>query len=405
MTKEEWKQAFRQMNDREPSVEEFFKAKENGEFEFEETLEDKTENISKPDAVSLKQRFGGKNKQYIILAGSIIFIIALIIGGFSFINNRPKDIINKVEIRFSGYNKKGTATLNGNYKNEIGAIIAKKIGYSSSDVEAVRKGNDSVLTADSKRMSQFYKYMDNTNVSLDKSDNLSNGDNVVLKVNSSLKDSPIKSAKKNFRVSGLKKSNSYTVEDILKKFPIKVSGYNYYGFMEYKEGVYDTSGEDKINLHRLENGDIVKISLLDSYIKLLSERGIFLQGSKTTTIKVSNLKTSVGASNLSEVLSQIDTNVKVQFGGDYIRQSTHYIGESITHFDPNSFSIILIYKQLDSGEPSYFYYGYEGLKLENGKINIDSLNKENNYQSYASYDSADKALSALETSVSTLITN
>ncbi|QDK70185.1 hypothetical protein [Lactococcus protaetiae] len=345
MTKEEWKQAFRQMNGREPSVEEFLKAKENGEFEFEETLEDKTENISKLDAVSLKQRFGGKNKQYIILAGSIVFIIVLIIGVFSFVNSRPKNIITNIDVKYSGYNKLGIAVLSENYKNEMEAIIAKKVGYSSSDVDAVKKGNDDVLTANITKMAQLTKYLDDTVVKLSKDNNLSNGDKITLSVTTSLKDNPIKSAKKALTVSGLEKSTVYKISDIIKKYPIKVIGYNHFGSLTYNDEIFNLSQTTDSYLadeggKNLTNGDSVKMYLSNSYVAALAKKGFILSGKGDTTIKVSGLLDSPKISNLNDLLSQIDTVVRSDKKSDdydtytITRQESYFIGENIQ--DSNS---------------------------------------------------------------------
>lgn len=423
-TKEEWKNGFRQLNDREPSVEEFLEAQANGEIESEEI----EENIKQEQSVSSKTQNNAnrqvfkKNKRYFIIGGAVIAIIIVAIGIFSFMSSRPKDIINEVKIEFSGYNKAGSATLSGNYQSVMKSIIAKKVGYSNSDVEAVQKGNEQVLTADYTKSRQVEKYIEDTTVRLNKESNLSNGDKLILSVKTSLKDNPIKSSKKTIKVSGLKKSKIYTMEALMKKYPIKVTGYNHFGSLDYNHNFYElanSSDSDTTSneVTELKNGDSVKLSLSGYIINGLLKKGYVLQGEKTTTIKVSDLLDSPKISNLNDLLNQLDAVVKKLNKSDGFntytvsRQDSYFIGKNISAYDTKGFSIVTIYKVDDDStalgehehKTKYVVDGYEGLELTKDKVNIPAREEADIYFSPGEYTSSKEALDSLKSDYPSLV--
>ncbi|MBK5076254.1 zinc ribbon domain-containing protein [Lactococcus lactis] len=424
-TEEEWKKGFHQLNDREPSVEEFLEAQANGEIESEEI----EQNIKQEQSVSstsknnsnIFRKLFEKNKKYFIIAGAVIALVIVVIGVFSFVNSRPKNIINEVKVDFSGYNKQGSATLSGNYKYVMESIIAKKVGYSNSDVQAVQKGNDRVLTADYTKSRQVEKYIEDTTIGLNKESDLSNGDKLILSIKTSLKDNPIKTSKKTIKVSGLKKSTTYTMNDIIKKYPIKITGYNHFGTLDYNDKIYtfsDSSDSSNFgdNEKQLTNGDSIKVYLSSDYISNLSDKGQIIEGKPETMIKVSGLLDSPKISNQSDLLNQIDTVVRnYNKSDDYAkyevtRQDSYFIGENISASNSSGFSIVSIYKIDDDNTlikektTKYYIYGYAGLKLSGDKINIPALNEDDIYGRYENiYNSAQEALDSLKSKYPSLV--
>ncbi|MBK0084135.1 zinc ribbon domain-containing protein [Lactococcus sp. S64] len=420
-TKEEWKKGFRQLNDREPSVEEFLEAQAKGEIDIEENDELKAPNSKTEDIISRVK----KDKKIFIAIGGIIAGLIVIIGIFSFMVGRPKNIINEVKVDFSGYNKQGSAELSGNYKYLMESIIAKKVGYSNSDVEAIKKGNEQVLSADYTKAPQVEKYIEDTAVRLDKDSDLSNGDKLTLSVNTHLKDNPIQSSKKTIKVSGLKKSTSYTMSDIIKKYPIKIKGYNHFGKTEFDDKIYSLSepsdsysSDISTDGEELTNGDSIKVYLSNDYINTLSEKGQIIEGKKETNIKVSGLLDSPKISNQNDLLNQIDTVARNNHkSNDYdkytvTRQDSYFIGTNISDSDAEGFSVVSIYKidddQVLFGDhkktTDYYIYGYKGLELSGDKINISSLTKEDSYGEYqSSFSSTQEALDSLKSDYPSLV--
>ena len=421
-TKEEWKKGFRELNDREPSVEEFLEAQAKGEIEIEENDELNPAPNSKTEDIINRVK---KDKKIFIVIGGIIAGLVVIIGIFSFMGSRPKNIINEVKVDFSGYNKQGSAELSGNYKYLMESIIAKKVGYSNSDVEAIKKGNEQVLSADYTKAPQVEKYIEDTAIRLDKDSDLSNGDKLTLSVNTHLKDNPIQSSKKTIKVSGLKKSTSYTMSDIIKKYPIKIQGYNHFGKPEFDDKIYSLSepsdsysSDNSTDGEELTNGDSIKVYLSNDYINSLSEKGQIIEGKKETNIKVSGLLDSPKISNQNDLLNQIDTVARNNHkSNDYdtytvTRQDSYFIGTNISDSDAEGFSVVSIYKidddQVLFGDhkktTDYYIYGYKGLELSGDKINISSLTKEDSYGEYqSSFSSTQEALDSLKSDYPSLV--
>ncbi|WP_237558405.1 zinc ribbon domain-containing protein [Enterococcus hirae] len=213
-------------------------------------------------------------RQWIIIGGSTSAIIILF-GIFFLINQMPKSIIDNISVDFTGYDHQGTATLSGEYEDKIESILSKTKDIDRSDIS----------------------------IELDKESYLSNGDKVKISVSSDKKNSPIKSQTKTVTVSGLKKSTTYTIDNVLKDNPIHWNGYNNYGSAEIDSDIFDTEDETT----DLSNGDSITITLNSDYIEQETTKGKILDGSDTKKVKVSGLKSTPQISNLDALLSQIDT--------------------------------------------------------------------------------------------------
>ena len=326
--------------------------------------------------------FSKITKKQKLISGGVIALILIIFGLFTMINNMQKSVMSDVKVEFSGYNHQGKAVLSGNYDKKISDIMNKKRNMSASDIS----------------------------VELNKTSELSNGDKVTVKISSTLDKSPIKPETKTFTVSGLEKTTSYTIDSLLKS--TKFIGFNHYGKVDYDESLFDM--DDK-NLN-LSNGDEITLNLSQGYIEQESDNGKILKGKTSKTLVVSGLKDSAQISNLNDFLNQTDSvarddNQSNAFSTYTVtRQDSYFIGENvkISLFDDNvdstkQFSVVTIYKidekSDDKVQPSkYRVYGYSGLTLKNGKIDVSSLKNENQYLDYHDFNSVQEVLDSLKVS-------
>ncbi|EME7220625.1 zinc ribbon domain-containing protein, partial [Enterococcus faecium] len=323
-----------------------------------------------------------------IIGGSTAAIIILF-SIFLFISQMPKSIIDDVSVNFTGYNHQGTATLSGEYEDKIDSILSKNKDIDRSDIS----------------------------IELDKDSDLSNGDKVKVSISSDKKNSPVKSQTKTVTVSGLKKSTSYTIDNVLKDNPIHWNGYDHYGSAEIDSDIFDTEDETT----ELSNGDSITITLNSDYVEQETTKGKILDGSNTKKVEVSGLKGTPQISNLDALLSQIDTvarddNHSNSFAKYTVtRQENYFIGTNInsswssyTNDNSDEFSIVSIYK-IDSKtdyttSTSYKIYGYSNLSLNNNQVNVSSLKSEDQYSDYNSFDSAQEALDSLKSEYPSITT-
>lgn len=319
-------------------------------------------------------------KQWIIGGG----LVAIVLAVFSLLilaNGMQKSVMKDVKVEFSGYDHQGEAILSGNYNEEIDKIMAKETNMSDSDIS----------------------------VDLDKTSGLSNGDKVTVTISSKMKKSPIKSETKTFTVSGLKKSTTYTIDSLIKS--VKFKGFNHYGVIEYDENMFNVINDTT----ELSNGDKITLELSEDYINQESTKGKILEGASSKTVEISGLKDTVQISNFNELLDQIDAVARDDNKSDALatytvtRQESYFVGKNVNSFWLNNdlesagqFSILTIYKideKSDYGSDSskYRVYGYSGLTLKNGKVDISSLNNNSSYKDYQSFNSVQEVLDSLKT--------
>lgn len=418
--KKEWMEEFLELNDREPTIEEVLEAKERGEFEYvssEGKTEQKKTSLNEKIHMYLERVKGltlkSSQKSIWVVSGGLLIFLSLFV--FFFFKAQPHSVIREVKIDFSGYDKKGRATLSGSYQEEIDALIAKKVGYSRSDVEAVRKGREEILLSDTSKYLQFSKYYADVSVSLNQTESLSNNQKIILNVQTELKDNPIKSEKKEIKVSGLKPSREYTATDVLKKFPVQVKGYNHFGQLDYDSEYFYL--ENAADSQELSNGDTVSLAVAESYVSEREEEGEVLSGDNHVKITVEKLEGSPQIDNLSELLSQNDTVVRAEKkSNDYTtytvkRAKSYFIGKNISglgYEDKEGFSVVSVYQVVDEGKYSgkttnYYIYGYSGLELKENKVNISALKDYNKYKDYMNYGSEDEAFDDLKSKYPSLV--
>lgn len=245
-----------------------------------------------------------KHKKKIILGG--VGVIVLIIG-ISILVNGPKDITNDVKPIFSGYDGRGHLVYNDKeIDNQIRAIVTKKMGYSVDDFFSNKNMKNSP------KFQEFKYIMDNIHYDFDKKENLHNGDEVVFKITADVKNSPIKSSSKKFKVSGLKESEKITIDNLLEKNPIKVEGYNGFGTINIDEQFEFTKKMPSV----LSNGDKIEIKVKQATIDSLEKEGKIVENDAATKeITVEGLKEITEISNLSDIVSKIDDVTKADLKG------------------------------------------------------------------------------------------
>ncbi|GAA3266360.1 hypothetical protein LMG8520_2100 [Lactococcus lactis subsp. lactis] len=281
-----------------------------------------------------------------------------------------KSVIKDVKVDFSGYNHEGKAKLSGKYYDEITEVMKKKEGMSASDIL----------------------------VKIDKSSGLSNGDKVKVSILSKLKKSPIKPESKTFTVSGLKKTTSYTIDDVLKQNSVKFVGFNHYGGV--KDDYVFTVDSQK---NSLSNGDKISVELDSDYISGQAEKGKVLKGSKTKNIEVSGLEETGNNNKLDSVLSEIDSEARDDYkSGNTTRQESYVlVGDQYHPEAVDEFSIFGVYKVNENDSIRYRIYGYSSLYLKNGKIDMSQSVFEKNFGYVGStkyYDNSQEAVDHLKAS-------
>lgn len=382
-------------------------------------MANETKNKADEIADKLTKKTGKKFKGTYLIVAAIAIIIIGSFGTYKVMSNQKTSIIGDVEISYNGYNGIGEATIKGDYATKEQAAIAKKVGYSSSDVQAVKEGNYSVLTADETKLAQYTKYINDTKVSLNKSTKLSNGEKLTLKVTTSLKDNPIKSQEKSVKVNQLKKSTKIDWDGLKNDSPISFKGFNHFGKIDYNSDVYSINDE---STDGLSNDDKVNLIINDNYISKLASKGIIYSGKTSETVTVSGLEDSPKINNQSELLSQIDSLAKSENkSSDYTtytvtRQESYFIGKNVKGYYSSddddagdTFSIISIYKidqKSTYGDPSTTYeiYGYQNLKDISGKVNIQSLTDNDQINNlYYSDSSKEDVLNSLKKDYPSLV--
>jgi hypothetical protein len=323
----------------------------------------------------------GKTK---VIAGSAICVLALagLVGC-----GQSSAGVDDIQVKFSGYDTRGEADLVESSDYKLAAAVAKKVGYSSSDVDAVSKGNYDVLEADQTKYLQFEKYKDDTSVDVSKTSDLKNGQKIKVTVTTTLKDNPIKSGTKTIEVDGLKKVTYYTIDDVLKEKPITVTGANHMTQVNPKD-IYSYKGPD---LTSLVNGDKLDVSLKGDYKSSLESEGKMLEkGKGKTTYTVQGLSDTFKISNLDEVKKALNNEAEETLSTFNVELLEIFITGDVQGREMGGpevvrgkgYTIYGVYKVTNpnTGSVSYGYSGFERVKFSGDvatiNTDIDNLVKD-----------------------------
>lgn len=339
----------------------------------------------------------------------VILVVLLIVCGLAYkiIAGRPSEVINDIALRYTGYNGQGIASANEDQvKREIEMILLSRKGINSEDANSIVKEkiperfkNDMKFV---NMLEDIKTQLESVSISINKKNELSNGQQVKV-ILKTAKDLPVKNGSKVFKVSGLKKTKSYSVNDEIKSMAPKFIGINGYGSVDFnteREERFYSSTEK--NSGDLKNGDEVTYKLLKDYQEELFKKGKILSGSKSITFRVHGLKSMNEIANWNRLATQNLTLAQAAYsGGDAVRYEiealdtyatvdnkfkSHYSSGTPDYIDkvPESaqfvsfvtvFKItkILLFDSTDPNEVFYTAFGYRDVPYYNGKLHTKAL--------------------------------
>lgn len=335
-----------------------------------------------------------KNKQVAIGAAAAV-VLGLV--GWNVYESQPKSVVGELEVTFSGYD--GYGVLDASYEDiheEIARVAYKSAGFSKGQIEEILNEDTLIMAdieADSKLESKYKKaqaIIRGTSYQFNKTNELSNGDKVVLAIKNTSSKSPIKKEKKTFKVSGLEAIETISTKDFLKDYPVTFVGFNGYGRVVLPE---DDNGNELLNVTVTENdgsyknGDTVALTVSPSYLSQLLEDGQKLED-KNIEVKVSDLKEITDISNTADALAKNEVYAKSQYeSGSYytyaLEKQKSYISYD-TSYSGNSSSgqvyLTTIFKITETTSSSskvyYANYGYRYYVKSDNTLDLETANKE-----------------------------
>lgn len=307
--------------------------------------------VTLPSTDSLNQlmksfKDGSFFKKYQKQVAAAAVVVVLLIGAYWFLH-RPQDISKDVKVTFSGYDTQGTADYNAEaVSREIFKLAYKKAGVSKDDIEGLISGNDAVMNkydTDQKlytEASEGDRIASNVEVTLNAGDKLKNGEKIELSIvdHNAKGDRIIKNVDKKVKVESLKKVKTYTVKDLLTKEKYSFAGLNGGGMITFAKDDSYSDFDEIDDDGALSNGDKVKVQVSQDKVDSLKEKGQFLDGDDSYTLKVSGLKDAAAIGRVDECLTQLDTAVKADYiNSDFdtytIKRVASYISPYMTYDD------------------------------------------------------------------------
>lgn len=340
-------------------------------------------------------------KHKIPVIGAVVALCA-IIGGWSWYKAQPRSVVSVVEVSFSGYDGYGVLDYNQeDLSKEIARISYLKAGFSKRQAEDLMNG-DSVLLAEidlnpnlRSKHSKAMAMIGSVTYGFDKSSELSNGDTVVLKIETSSSKSPIKQETKKFKVKGLDAVEEISTKAFLKEHPVTFAGFDGYGSLKLPE---DEDGRDILDYadgkerNNLKNGDTVELAVSQDYLGQLQQQGKKLE-SDTIEVKVSGLVAITEIGNASEALSKNDSYMKSNYENSSYRTYTienqkSYISYQTGYYDGSTsgqIHLVTVYKITTASKYSdttveYVYYGYRYYVNSDNSLDLDTANKISGYE-------------------------
>lgn len=319
-------------------------------------------------------------------------------GVFRFVAGRPTNVLDLVSPKFEGYNGYGTVNYDSDIvSKKIKIILLTKNGIGQSDAEAIVNGRiPSKFFTDvdeRNKLEDTKTQLDSIGISFSKKSNLSNGDQVKLTVKAA-NDLPIKGGTKVLKVSGLKRTSTYTINDAMGNSTPTFTGTDGFGEIKTnkKMNTRFTFDHDKT----LKNGDQVKFKLSSSYQNDQLAKGRVLTGRKYLQYKVTGLTplASIADWKALEVLDL--ENAKSDYKTSEVEPIATYLSIAngyglkfiITDDNPYenvpksakyvSFATIMkITQSLGGNEPivTYKEYGYRDVPYFDGKVHTEKMDQ------------------------------
>lgn len=358
-----------------------------------------------------KESFKKNKTLYLILCG--VIILAILIGVLVHHSKKPVSVVNDLKVEFTGYDGYGTIKTNDkDFAITVTSKVLKKAGFNKKqiatmqsmaaqgdfDVDDTESGQLYFLAQGDKKFYQKLQLAANTLESFDykfnKTENLKNGDKVVLIVTAPV-GSLIKSEKKTFTVKGLKPTTKIKLDDLMKENKLTFSGFNGYGVVNIPKVKVDNNEINLFELdgdvpHDLKNGDTVKFKVNNEYLNYLENQGKALD-KINIDVKVSGLKEVNDIKNLKALFDKNATLVKSEPEYENDEYSTYTIEKKANYIkvSPASsysqksdrVSCLTVFKITEnnkySDEPrvEYVCFGYSAYILKDMNADIDTAQK------------------------------
>lgn len=337
-----------------------------------------------------------KQKKEVIGALVILAVALVAYFGYNYYNSLPKSIINEVKVDFTGYDESGKLTYNS---EEIASLVEeaayKKAGFDKEQAKTLSQHDSlaySMIAKDTKlsfKLGKAESILKTIHYEFNKTNNLKNGEEVTFTITTGSKNSPIKAEKKTFKVQNLKEYEKVSAEDLLKEVNVTFSGFNGYGTISFgKSNQNYFQLNNRNNSSNLKNGDKVTLSINESYIKSLKEKGKVVDN-KDVDVTVSGLKEVKDIKNFEDLIKKNDDYVKSEHKNDSystytIESQGNYMKINVNNHENGSVSLVTIYKITktgtgDSKSVEYKYYGYLAYLLKDGNLDLETASKLSSY--------------------------
>lgn len=349
---------------------------------------------------SMKKLFEEHKKIAIMIIAAVVALIVLFTA-YRIYDAQPKKLGSIVKVEFKGYN--GDGTLDCNYEEinrEITLLSLKKARMSKEGIELFKAKDKEFyhLLQVNPDLATKYEtsimYAEMVHYKFSKTSELSNGEVITLEVSVDSKDAPVKPQKIEFKVKGLKKNTGISIKDLLKKYPVELSGYDGYGYLSFDKSV-DKKAEIEVfeadDADKLKNGDKVELKVTDEYISYLRSNGKRVD-KKKIEYKVEGLKSVTDIKNLDEILPKNDDLAKSNHeNSDYKTYTIERLNDFIKFTQSGSdgssaqISLVSVYKITSvtsyNTNTDYYYYGYDAYVKKDGTLDLDTANKVSSWSS------------------------
>ncbi|MVX59635.1 hypothetical protein E5983_08350 [Streptococcus danieliae] len=347
------------------------------------------------------KEFTLKNKVAVAAATAAVLVLGV---GYQVYQSQPKSLVAAVQVEFTGYDGFGELSYDSKeISKEIQRIAYRSAGFNKNQTEDLVNQDAVVLSevyADASLGQKYQKaaaMISSVSYKFDKRSELSNGDKVTLTVKTSSSKSPIKEESKEFKVEGLKKTETISTKALLEEYPVTFSGFNNYGKVELPEDedgydFFTVSGEKS----NYKNGDKVQLTVSPSYVSNLQTEGKKLEATEIE-VEVDGLKEISAISNLAEALAKNELYAKSQhqntdFTTYTLEKQKDYISYQVPFFNKTEAGqvyVVSVYKinkaTKYNNSVQYAYYGYRYYVNADNSLDLETANKVSGFstQDYA----------------------
>ncbi|GEQ49187.1 hypothetical protein [Tetragenococcus koreensis] len=236
-----------------------------------------------------------------VIKGTLVVLLVTVLTGCS--NLGAEDLAEYVDVDFSGMDTKGTA----DYSIDEDALLKDVYDV---DIESE--------FPDEETLQEIENLEDSMKVNIDKTDNLSNGDNIKVTANvNEDKIEKVKSGEKEFEVKGLSKPKTLTSEDVEKNLVVNFTGVSGQGEVQ-ADNTFDEPLDSLDftfeNDGKLKNDDQAEIVLSKEDKQQLIDMGYLTEKDFAPAFKVEGLdkvaEQAQDIANLDDIKRMIEEEAK-----------------------------------------------------------------------------------------------